>query len=69
VGHYASWCNRYEVDACWGNDDGIELGGGLQYSWFGLEAMAGLGGLPVVTINATLTIPLWPSKQRGGEGT
>ncbi|MFP6687062.1 MAG: hypothetical protein VB934_20230 [Polyangiaceae bacterium] len=58
VGHYATWCNRHEVDACWSNDNGFEVGGGVQYSWFGLEGMVGLGGLPVVTINATLTVPL-----------
>jgi hypothetical protein len=58
VGHFASFCTRVDLDECWGFDYGLELGGGLGYHWFALEAMVGLHGLPVVTVTATATIPL-----------
>ena len=58
VGRFAEWCNRLEVDACYARDTGVELGGGIAYRFLGLDAVAGFGSLPVVTITLTATFPL-----------
>jgi hypothetical protein len=59
VGPFASWCNRYDVHACWGFASGFELGGGLEYRWAGLEVIGGFSGLPAVTIMGTATFSIW----------
>ena len=59
VGPFASWCNRYDVHACWGFESGYEFGGGLEYRWVGLEVMGGFSGLPALTIVGTATFPIW----------
>jgi hypothetical protein len=58
VGHFAEWCSELEVDACYARDTGVELGGGIAYRFLGLDAVAGFGSLPVVTITLTATFPL-----------
>jgi hypothetical protein len=58
VGRFAEWCDRLEVDACYARDSGVELGGGVAYRFLGLEAVAGFGSLPVVTITLTATFPI-----------
>jgi hypothetical protein len=58
VGRFAKWCNELEVDACYARDTGVELGGGIAYRFLGLDAVAGFGSLPVVTITLTATFPL-----------
>jgi hypothetical protein len=58
VGPYATWCDRFEVDACWARDSGAELGGGIAYRFLGLDAVAGFGSLPVVTITLMATFPM-----------
>ena len=58
VGPYATWCDRFDVDACWARDSGAEIGGGLAYRFLGLDAVAGFGSLPVVTITLTATFPM-----------
>jgi hypothetical protein len=58
VGHFAEWCDRLEVDACWARDSGVELGGGLAYRFLGIDAVAGFGSLPVVTVTLTATFPI-----------
>ncbi len=64
VGHFGEWCDRYDVDACSGLVNGLELGGGLRVSWFGLEAIVGFAELPVVTLSATATFDLVGSRPR-----
>ncbi len=59
VGPFATWCNRYDVHACWGLESGYELGVGVEYRWLGLEVIGGFGGLPAVTITGTATFPIW----------
>jgi hypothetical protein len=63
VGDFADWCSRLEVDACYASDGGVELGGGIAYRFLGLEAVAGFGSLPVVTITLTATFPIAGGKQ------
>ena len=58
VGQFADWCDRLEVDACYARDSGVELGGGIAYRFLGLDAVAGFGSLPVVTITLTATFPM-----------
>jgi hypothetical protein len=58
VGQFAEWCDRLEVDACYARDSGVELGGGIAYRFLGLDAVAGFGSLPVVTITLTATFPI-----------
>jgi len=58
VGHFSTWCERLEVDACWARDSGVELGGGMAYRFLGLDAVAGFGSLPSVTITLMATFPL-----------
>lgn len=58
VGPFAEWCHRYDVAACSATEGGLELGGGIGYWLLGFEGIAGLGGLPVVTMMATVTFPL-----------
>jgi hypothetical protein len=58
VGPFASWCSDLEVDACWARDSGLELGGGVAYRFIGLEAVAGFGSLPVVTVTLVATFPM-----------
>jgi hypothetical protein len=36
----------------------VELGGGIAYRFLGLDAVAGFGSLPVVTITLTATFPM-----------
>lgn len=50
VGRFASWCDRVDLDACHGWQLGGELGGGVRMGWARLEAMAGIGEVPAVTI-------------------
>jgi hypothetical protein len=63
VGHFASFCHRVDLNECWGYDFGLELGGGLGYHWFALDVIAGFAGIPVVTITATATFPLFGSNE------
>jgi hypothetical protein len=58
VGPFAKWCDRLHVDACWTRDSGVELGGGIAYRFLGLEAVAGFGSLPVVTVTLLATFPM-----------
>ncbi len=58
VGPFADWCDRLEVDACYARDSGVELGGGIAYRFLGIDAVAGFGSLPVVTITLTATFPM-----------
>ena len=64
VGDFASWCRRYDVPTCWGDAHGFQVGGGLQYGWVGFEAMVGLGGLPVLSLTGTLTLPVWDGRRK-----
>lgn len=57
VGPYAEYCARYEIEACSGAEVGPELGGGLRYGWLGVDAVAGLLGLPVLTVVASVVVP------------
>lgn len=50
VGPFATWCHRTGVAGCGGWALGYELGGAVRYDWVRLEAMAGLGDAPVVTV-------------------
>lgn len=63
VGPFASFCNRTGLDECWGYEVGTELGGGLRYRWLGLDAFAGFGELPVVTVMASVSFPLVEREQ------
>jgi hypothetical protein len=58
VGHFATWCGRYDVDACYGFASGVELGGGLRWSWLGAEVIVGLSDLPVLTLALSATFDL-----------
>jgi hypothetical protein len=58
VGGFARFCNRVGLDECWGHEVGLELGGGVRYKWFGLDAFIGFGGLPAVTVMAAASFPL-----------
>ena len=58
VGRFAEWCSRLEVDACYARDGGLELGGGIAYRFIGLDAVAGFGTLPIVTITLMATFPI-----------
>jgi hypothetical protein len=58
VGRFAEWCSRLEVDACYARDGGVELGGGIAYRFIGLDAVAGFGTLPIVTITLMATFPI-----------
>jgi len=58
VGHFAEWCDELEVDACYARDSGVELGGGLAYRFIGIDAVAGFGSLPVVTVTLMATFPI-----------
>lgn len=57
-GRFAAFCNRVGLDECWGHEIGWEVGGGLRYRWFGLEALAGFTGLPALTVMAAASFPL-----------
>jgi hypothetical protein len=59
VGPFAAWCNRYDVQACWGHVSGWEAGGGVEYRWLGLEVIGGFRDLPALTIAGTATFTLW----------
>lgn len=58
VGGFGSFCRRTNLEECWGHETGLELGGGLRYKWLGVDAFAGFGGLPTVTIMAAATFSL-----------
>jgi hypothetical protein len=58
VGDFAEFCHRVALDECSGYIFGAELGGGLRYRRFSLDAFAGFGGLPVLSIMAVLHFPL-----------
>jgi hypothetical protein len=58
VGPFASFCDRTDLDECWGYEVGTELGGGIRYRQLGVDAFVGFGELPVVTIMASVSFPL-----------
>jgi hypothetical protein len=58
VGNFATFCHRYDVDACSGFSHGFEAGMSAGFSGLGLQTAIGFGGLPVVTLSATYTWPL-----------
>jgi hypothetical protein len=64
VGDFESFCDRYDVDACYDSVQGFELGGGVGYWLLGVEGLVGFGGLPVVTIAVTATFPLFGAEHR-----
>jgi hypothetical protein len=65
VGRFATFCHRYDVDACSGLVSGFELGASAGYSGFGLDAMFGFAELPVLTLAATFSLPVsLPVSQR-----
>jgi hypothetical protein len=58
AGGFARFCNRVNLDECWGHDVGFEVGGGLRYKWLGVDGFLGFGGLPVVSVMAFGSFPL-----------
>ncbi len=58
VGGFATFCRRVDLEECWGHEVGWELGGGFRYRRLGVDAFAGFGGLPAVTIMAGVMFPL-----------
>lgn len=50
VGPFATWCNRVGLGQCHGWQFGYEVGGGVRYSFVRIDAMAGIGELPALTI-------------------
>lgn len=58
VGNFATFCHRYDVDACSGFSRGFEAAMSIGLSGIGLDATLGFGDLPVVTLSAMYTWPL-----------
>jgi len=58
LGRFASFCHRVGLDECTGYDVGAEVGGGVRYRRFAIDAFAGFGGLPGLTIMAAMAFPL-----------
>ncbi len=59
VGAFAEFCERTRLKGCGGTYFGFEIGGGLRLWQAFLEAVAGTGQLPAVTVTAGVTLPLW----------
>jgi hypothetical protein len=55
IGRLAAFCDATGL-SCSGSEAGFEVGGGVEYDRIGLEATAGLGGLPAVTLLATYDV-------------
>jgi hypothetical protein len=58
MGHFAEFCHRVDLEECSGFLLGGEMGGGLRYRMFAVDAVAGFGGLPTLTIMAALAFPV-----------
>lgn len=58
VGDFARFCSRTQILGCDGVFLGYEIGAGVRYRWFRLEAMAGFADLPVFTTTFALDLPL-----------
>lgn len=59
VGGFASFCERTGLVECYGEGTGLEVGGAIRYRSFSVDAFVGLGDLPVLTITAGVTFPLF----------
>jgi hypothetical protein len=55
IGKLAAFCSATGLN-CSGGEAGLEVGGGVEYNRIGIEATAGLGGLPAVTLLATYDV-------------
>ena len=64
VGDFAEFCHRVHLAECSGYILGAELGGGVRYQRLSIDAFAGFGELPVLTIMAVLHFPLTGPEER-----
>jgi hypothetical protein len=55
IGRLAGFCRATGL-SCSGADAGLELGGGIELDRVGVEATAGFGGMPAVTLVATYQV-------------
>jgi hypothetical protein len=55
IGRLAGFCRATGL-SCSGADAGLELGGGIELDRVGVEATAGFGGIPAVTLVATYQV-------------
>jgi len=58
VGHFATFCHRVGLEECSGYDVGSEVGGGIRFHDVAVDAFAGFGGLPVLSIMAAWSFPI-----------
>ena len=64
VGNFATFCHRVDLDECSGYHFGNELGGGVRYGNLAVDAFAGFGGLPVLSVMAAWSFAFTPPERR-----
>lgn len=64
VGRFAKFCNRVDLDECWGTATGGEVGVAFEYWDFSLVAAIGLANLPDLVITLGWSYPARPAAQR-----